>query len=161
MRKFIASVILSVMLFPMTVTAQGKDTYISEEIQLYCLEVGEQYNVCYEILLAMIERESSGNPDAVNGNCKGLLQVSEKWHKGRMEKLGVTDLYDPYSNILVATDYLVELWERHGDVYTVLMCYNMGEKRALELVEQGKYSKYAIGICERSEELERLHERRD
>ena len=159
MRKWITSVLIAVMLFPMTVTAQTEESYISEEYQTYCYEIGEQYSICPELLIAMIEKESSGKPDAVNGNCKGLLQVSEKWHKGRMEKLGVTDLHDPYSNILVATDYIFELFEEHGDVYTVLMCYNMGERKALKLIEQGKYSKYAISICERSEELERLNER--
>ena len=42
-----------------------------------------------------------------------------------MERLGVSDLYDPYGNILVATDYLVELFEKHGDIGLSLMIYNM------------------------------------
>ena len=60
------------------------DTYIAEEYQDYCEEIGEMYCVCPELLMAMIETESSGNPDATNGTCKGLMQVSEKWHKDRM-----------------------------------------------------------------------------
>ena len=83
------------------------DTYISEEYQAYCEEIGEMYCVCPEFLMAMIETESSGNPNATNGTCKGLMQVSEKWHKDRMARLGVKDIYDPYGNILVATDYLM------------------------------------------------------
>ena len=61
--------------------------------------------------MAIVEAESSGKADARNGGCIGLMQVYEKYHKDRMKRLGVTDLYDPYSNILVGTDILMELAE--------------------------------------------------
>ena len=140
-----------------TANAAGKDTYISKEVQEACIKYGEEYSICPELLMAMCEKESSGRADAVNGSCKGLLQVNENFHKERMERLGVTDLYDIESNVNVAADYLLELFEENQDIYLVLMKYNMGDAAAERLYEQGIYSKYAVSITERSEELERIH----
>ncbi len=133
------------------------DTYIAEEHQQYCVDIGNMYGICPELLMAMIEAESSGNPNAQNGSCKGLMQVSEKWHKDRMKKLGVANICDPYGNILVATDYISELAEKYEDVGMVLMVYN-GDSRAKDYWNgTGKLSKYADKILTRSEVLERIH----
>lgn len=140
-----------------TVKAAGNDTYIPKEVQQACIKYGEEYSICPELLMAMCEKESSGRANAVNGPCKGLLQINENVHKGRMERLGVTDLYDIESNVNVAADYLLELFEQNEDIYLVLMIYNMGNEKAEQLYEQGIYSKYAVSITERSEELERIH----
>ena len=118
------------------------DTYIAEEYQNYCEEIGEMYCVCPELLMAMIETESSGNPDATNGTCKGLMQVSEKWHRDRLKRLGVKDIYDPYGNILVATDYLMELAEKYEVLGLVLDLYN-GNSKAMQIAENGVLSEYA------------------
>lgn len=120
------------------------------------------YNICPELLMAMIEQESSGDPKVANGaGDTGLLQVNAKWHRDRMEKLGVTDLTDAYSNILVATDYLAQLFEEEGDdLYLVLMKYNMKHDRAEELYNSGIYSEYATTISQRAWELEVLHEQK-
>lgn len=144
------------MMFPaMEVYAQSEQI-LSDEIIGYCDEIGEQYGICSELLQAMIERESTGNPFAENGGCIGLLQISKRWHLDRMERLGVDDLFDPYSNILVGSDYIMELADRYGDVALVLSVYH-GESRAFENYENGIISGYAKGILERSEELEREH----
>lgn len=137
-----------------TSTAQTNGTYISEEEQEACVKYGEEYGICPELLMAMIERESSGQADAVNGDCKGLMQISQKWHANRMERLGVTDIYDVDGNIHVGTDYLAELFEKYGEAATVLMVYH-GEKNAVEKAENGEISKYADWILTRSAELER------
>ena len=133
-----------------------QETYLSEEIKNYCHEIGEMYCVSEELLMAMIEAESSGKPTAENGDCKGLMQVSQKWHYDRMERLGVSDLYDQYGNILVATDYLVELFEKHGDLPLVLMIYN-GDSKAYEHYENGTLSAYAEKIINRTYELEEVN----
>lgn len=149
--------IISVLFLPDSANAQGEDTYISEEIQSYCVEIGSKYNICPELLMSIIESESRGKTDAENGGCKGLMQISEKWHKDRMDRLGVTDIFDPYGNILVGTDYLMELAEEYGDIGVVLMKYN-GDSNADDFMEgKAELSKYAEKILERSAELERLH----
>lgn len=131
-----------------------EDTYIKAEYVTICEEVGEDYGICPELLMALIEKESSGHADAQNGSCKGLCQVSEKWHKGRMEKLGVTDIYDPEGNIRLCADFLDELHGEYEDIGLVLMVYN-GQSNAVEMAEQGLLSNYAEWILTRSEEIER------
>lgn len=155
---------LSLLISPtMTEAEQRHNETTVEDIIAYTEEIGAEYNICPELLQAIIERESRNNPKATNGGCIGLMQVSEKWHADRMERLGVTDLYDSYSNILVGTDYLAELWREASkkgygdDLYYVLMRYNMTADSANRLYESGIYSDYAISISERSAELEREH----
>ena len=160
MKKMLVVILLFWVAFifcPIISRSKSGDTYIDEQYQEYCVEIGERYCICPELLMAMIEAESSGIPDAENGSCKGLMQVSERWHKDRMERLGVTDIYDPYGNILVAADYSVELAEKHEDVGMVLMVYN-GDSRAKDYAEgKCELSSYAQKILDRSAELERLH----
>lgn len=131
-------------------------TYIDKEYIGYVEEISEMYNVCPELVFAIIERESSGNPNAVNGDCYGLMQVSEYWHRDRMERLGVESLFDPRGNILVGVDYLMELTNRYGDLDMVLMTYN-GSSDARERWENGTPTDYATDIMNSSSELQVLH----
>ena len=94
-----------------------------------------------------------------SGGDSGVLQVNPKWHKDRMERLGVSDLSDPYQCILTGADYLAELLEREGDAYAALMFYNMKQERARQLLDEGIISEYAMSVMERAWELERLYER--
>ena len=126
------------------------------DLESYIEQVCESCNICPELVEAMIERESRWNPKAQNGDCMGLMQISERWHRERMERLGVTDLLEPYDNILVGVDYMAELFERYEDPGMVLMVYN-GDSRAKDLQATGKLSEYADWILTRSAELEREH----
>lgn len=139
-----------------TVPPYYEDTYIKAEYVTICEEVGEEYNICPELLMALIEKESSGKADAQNGSCKGLCQVSEKWHSGRMDKLGITDIFDPESNIRLAADYITELGAEYEDIGLVMMIYN-GSSDAESRAEAGNLTEYAEWILERSETLERAH----
>lgn len=138
------------------VYAAGKDTWISDTAYAATIEYGEAYGISPELLQALIEAESSGKPRARNGGCKGLCQIYEKYHYSRMEKLGVWDIYSERGNILVATDYLSELFEEYGEACLVLDIYN-GNSNAQYNYERGILSDYANGILERCTELERLH----
>ena len=120
-----------------------------EYIELLC----QERNMCPELVQAIIEQESNWDPEARNGDCAGLMQISEKWHRDRMERLGVEDLMDPYDNILLGVDYLQELFRRYEDPAMVLMIYN-GDSRAWEYWEAGEMSDYAARILERAAELE-------
>ena len=156
----VAAVIVCLYIFGLTVeAATGRNTKKISEKQLieFTEEIGQQYNICPELLQAIAERESSLRIYATNGTCKGLMQISEKWHRDRMERLGVTNIYDAYGNILLAADYLDELAQENGDLYYVLMRYNMKKSTADKLYEAGEYTDYAVEIAERAAELERLH----
>lgn len=134
----------------------GVDAKLDEMESWYAyLEyVCEQKDICPELVQAIIETESNWDPEARNGECVGLMQISEKWHQNRMERLGVEDLTDPYDNILVGVDYLQELFRRYEDPAMVLMIYN-GDSRAWKFWETGEMSEYAARILDRAAELER------
>ena len=85
------------------------------------------------------------------------MQISGEWHKDRMKRLGVTDLYDIRQNMTVAADYLSELAEKYEDAGIALMAYN-GDSNVTEVLSgTGKISRYAERVLELSAELERLH----
>lgn len=73
------------------------------------------------LVKAIIHHESRFIPDAVNPNSKttGLTQISPRWHSARAERLGVTDLTDPYGNILVCCDILHELYQSYSTGYSL------------------------------------------
>lgn len=151
-----------VMFFSFTVQiklqAETADTFISPECVALCEEIGKNYSICPELLEAIMETESSGNPKARNGNCKGLMQINVGYHKKRMLKLGVSDIYEERGNILLAADYLAELFREYGDLGTVLMLYN-GSSDAIARGGRAEYTEYAKKIMKRAEQLERLHQK--
>nr|DAJ92453.1 MAG TPA: hypothetical protein [Caudoviricetes sp.] len=156
MRKVLVfAVALSIVMSQRIVAKENiNPTNISLEAQVSCYEYGEMYDICPELLMAMIEAESSGNPNAENGDCKGLMQISERWHTGRMAEIGADDIWSETDNIHIGANYLHELFNRYEDVALVLMVYN-GESDAAEKAENGYISDYARKILDRSAELER------
>lgn len=127
------------------------DSYMTEEqVHNIAIEHGEKYGISPEFITSISFYESSYRPNAKNGSCKGLMQVSSKWHGDRMKRLDVENIYDPSGNILVATDYLWELFEEYEDPAIVLMVYN-GDNKAFE---EGYVSEYARDILSLSKELE-------
>lgn len=157
MKKIGGVLALAVMLsIPLVATADGNETYISATAYKACEEYGEGYHISPELLMAIIEVESGGNPNATNGDCKGLMQVNPRYHADRMYRLDVTDIYDEDGNIFVATDYLHELFQKYGEVTLVLDMYN-GNSKAMYNYENGIVSDYANKVLTRSRELEMLH----
>lgn len=137
------------------VTAMASGIEVPEEIRGISEELGAQYNICPELIQAVCFKESGFRTDVENGGCTGLMQVSEKWHRERMERLGVTDLKDARENMTVGTDYLSELFGRYEDAGAALMEYN-GDSRISKLVDgTGGLSDYADEVLAISAELER------
>lgn len=131
------------------------DVPLDEHLQEHIFIVCENYDIDPAIVLAMIERESRFRTDVIgdNGNSFGLMQIQPKWHKDRMNELGVTDLMDPYQNVIVGIDYIAELFGRSEDVTWVLMAYNGGPSYANKWYGQGVVSTYAKEVIARAEEL--------
>lgn len=142
-------------------STSAPDGYISElRIMEITSEVGNLYNICPELLQAICFHESSYYITAQNGTCVGLMQVNSTYMAERMERLEVTDIYDEYSNALLAADLIAELRDttEHGqDIYYVLMRYNMATDTANKLYSKGTISQYALDVVETAQELERLH----
>lgn len=131
-------------------TLEEYEVVLPEDIRWYCEQAQEESGVCAEFLEAVAWRESRYNPKAENDGCLGIMQISTKWHRDRMKRLGVNDIYDAEDNIRVGADYLAELFEKYdGDTYKVLMTYNGDTSEGV--------SNYAIEICEVAAALERVH----
>ena len=128
------------------------ETIDEETIRKQVDEIVLMYpNVEPELVMSVIYHESRFNRTAKTGSCLGLMQISTRWHKDRAKRLGVTDFYDTYSNILMGVDYLSELTNQHGDIKLVLMLYNMNHKTAFKLYKEGKTSKYARSVLSMAE----------
>lgn len=97
---------------------------LKDYIKVECKKRGLDYRVVY----AVIEVESRWQADLVGdqGESFGLGQVQPKWHSDRMAKLGVTDLLNPYDNVLVMIDLLDELYDKYGNYENTLSVYNSG-----------------------------------
>lgn len=152
----VTAALIVLLAFAVPHTAEAKQLSEDEVYQI-AIEVTEHYNICPEFLQAMAFRESSYRTDVKNGSCIGLMQVSEKWHTDRMARLGVDSLYDPYGNMLVAADYLSELFEEYEDVGVVLMTYNGDSDAEAFSYCEAELSDYADDILTLSAELERAH----
>lgn len=97
------------------------------------------------LVMAIADHESGFDPQTVgdNGGSIGIMQINVKWHTGRMEALGVTDLTDPVQCAIVGIDYLRELESRYGfepESETLLMAYNMGPGGARAAIQEGRTS---------------------
>lgn len=86
----------------------------------------EESDVPYELALAVIWKETGyRNVLGDDGASTGYMQVQERWHWDRMERLGVTDLSDPSGNFRVGCDYLAELMSKYP-LPEALTAYNTG-----------------------------------
>ena len=125
---------------------EGEDPYEAEKIELALVEQGyfrddvplvydeqdylhtacEESGIPYALALAVIERESTfRNIVGDDGASEGYMQVQRRWHRDRMERLGVEDLKDPFGNFRVGCDFLAELLGKYP-MEEALTAYNSG-----------------------------------
>ena len=133
------------------------DVPLDEDLQDHIFALCEERGFDPAIVVAMIERESDFNPSNMGdgGNSYGLMQIQPRWHQSRMDKLGCGNLLDPYQNITVGLDYLVELSETGKGIEWVLMAYNGGPSYANRKAGNGEISGYASWVLEKSVGLKR------
>ena len=102
------------------------DVPLDVETQAFLRAACDESGVPYELALAVIRKESTfQNIIGDSGDSVGYMQIQPRWHKERMERLGATDLRDPFSNFRVGCDYLAELLERYP-LEDALTAYNSG-----------------------------------
>lgn len=131
------------------------DVPLSEEIQMHIFYECDGHDIDPAIVIALIERESYYSPNEVSTHgAIGLMQVVPKWHWDRMERLGCTDLYDPYQNITVGIDYLAELKREGGDITYALTAYLYGERKATSLINNNIIPDYTKWVMCRATELQ-------
>ena len=142
---------------PASVTEQVPlyDVPLSADLQEHIKGLCDDYGVDMPLVLAVIGQESNYNAGAVGdgGNSIGLMQIQPKWHQNRMDKLGVTDLTDPYQNVTVGIDLLAGLIEKGGTRWAI-MAYNAGAETADYHTAIGTITKYAAEVERLREEIE-------
>ena len=91
-------------------------------------KIAKRYGLNPDIVKALIEEESGwvASAEVDNGNSIGLMQIQERWHKERLTRLGITNLYDPEQNVTVGCDILSELLNKYGNYEDALSVYNSG-----------------------------------
>lgn len=124
------------------------DEEIPDEVELAAYKYGHIYQIDPELLEAIAYYESryQADVDSKTGTYKGLMQIGTKWHKDRIEKLGVTDLHDADQNMMVAADYLSDLFEQYEDAVTVLKRYSGSST-----------TKYSNKVLNKAEQLKIKH----
>lgn len=127
--------------------------------QIYTYAKCQEYGVDFDLVLSIIDSESSGITRAYNSNKngshdKGLMQINSINYAWLSRELGITDFYNPFQNIHCGVFMLADLMDRHTELHDILMCYNMGERRTRELNVQGIYtSKYSRKVMKKYKEL--------
>ena len=110
----------------------------SEEIA----KAAKKYKVDSALIHAIISAESAFNPNAVSpAGAIGLMQVLPE----TAAEYGVSDLFDPITNINVGTRHLKRLLTKYKNISHALAAYNAGEgrvnryRRAVPYLETRKY----------------------
>lgn len=129
------------------------DIPLDEGLQDHIFALCEASGVDVSVVLAMIDRESKFDINAVGdgGRALGLMQIHPRWHGARMNRLECWDLMDPYQNMTVAVDLIAELAASGNSIEWVLMAYNGGEAYADRKVAAGEVSEYAAEVLANAE----------
>ena len=100
---------------------------LSSDLTQYTLNLCSQYGVDSSVIFSVMYHESHFNAGATSGKgAQGLMQIIPRYSASRMAKLGVTNLYDPASNILVGIDLLAEYYHTYGSWNQALTAYRTG-----------------------------------
>ena len=100
---------------------------LSSDLTQYTLNLCSQYGVDSSVIFSVMYHESHFNAGATSGSgAQGLMQILPRYSASRMAKLGVTNLYDPASNILVGIDLLAEYYHTYGSWNQALTAYRTG-----------------------------------
>ena len=112
---------------------------------------------CSVMAIAEVESDFDANLLGDGGDSIGMMQINTRWHTGRMEALGVTDLTDPVQCATVAIDYLLELegiLEAGPGDQGLYVGYNAGPSRA-KRTSSTAYSREVMAVYqEYIEEME-------
>jgi membrane-bound lytic murein transglycosylase F len=106
-------------------------------------KVGQANGIDWRLLAEVAWRESRYDPRAVGrAGDMGLMQIMPSTWNEWAPKVGVTDPFDPESNIRVATALLVWLRDLLGkngrpETYWSLVAYNWGIGNVLRLLQAG------------------------
>lgn len=140
------------------------DVPLSHSLQRYIYEICADENVPVSLVMAMIEHESSFNPEEVSSTDDyGLMQINTVNHSSLEEQYKTADFMNPYQNVFCGIKMIGSYISSYGDYNKALMAYNMGEYGAEKAWENGiestSYSKSILALMEQYEqEVNDAHE---
>lgn len=116
------------------------DCPLDKDLQDYIRGLCEEMQIPMELVLSVIEVESSFRSDVISGTSDyGLMQINRINHSWLIEKYGITDFLDPYQNVLCGITILSQHYKRFGDTNKALMAYNLGATGAKRCWDIGIY----------------------
>ncbi len=129
--------------------------------------VGSKYEICPELLQAIIWQESRCISTVKNASCSGLMQinVSNKFNRDNISELAQAKnmsyseaIFNSEINIEAGAQLLKYLFDNFGDdPAEILMRYNGDSTNLKRYKSGGNMSQYAQDTLEISELLERAH----
>lgn len=133
------------------------DVPLSHSLQRYIYEICADENVPVSLVMAMIEHESSFNPEEISSTDDyGLMQINTVNHSSLEEQYKTADLMNPYQNVFCGIKMIGSYISSYGDYNKALMAYNMGEYGAKKAWENGiestSYSKSILALMEQYEQ---------
>ena len=132
------------------------DVPLTDELQIFIHEMCAEYGVDFRLVLAIISVESSFRCNAYNEttDCCGLMQINRINLPVLREKLGVTDLFNAYENVIGGIYLLKDAFNYDGDTEHALMIYNCGIGNAKKLFYKGIHStEYSRKVLEARDNL--------
>ena len=136
---------------------------LSQELQAYTYQQCQEKQVSYELVLAMMHHESNYDPSAVRyyedgSSDSGLMQINSINSQSLYELYGITNLQDPYENILAGVSIISGFVHQYGE-HDGLMAYNMGVGGYQNAIANGTYTTtYAQNILSTKSEIESLRQ---
>lgn len=102
----------------------------AEKLTNLVYRVSERYDVAPQIVAGLICTESSAQPDARNGGCLGLGQVSWKVWARELKARGIalkgSDLHDPHRGLTASVMILRHYLDETGSMRAALKRYSGG-----------------------------------
>ena len=125
------------------------DAALQHEIKELC----SRYEISFELILAVIMTESSGNAEVIGdgGASAGLMQVQARWWQWLADEKGL-DLNEPLDNVECGILIILLLLEENdGQMDKALTAYNCGNPDN----EENMYFETVLSWLDKLEELER------
>ena len=134
------------------------DVPLSYSLQRYIYEVCADKEVPVSLVIAMIDKESQFNPEAVSDTGDyGLMQINKINHETLEEQYRAADMLDPYQNVFCGVKMMGSYIKAYdGDYNKALMAYNMGDYGAKKAWENGikstSYSESVLALMQKYEQ---------
>jgi len=131
---------------------------LSKELQEFTWQRCQELDIEYELVLAIMWRESRFKTNAVGYNNNGtrdsgVMQINDINKAWLKKELGITDLMDPYQNITAGTAMLADYLHEYDDESKALMAYHCGEAGMRKQASLGVTTNRQVKIAQEKRDI--------